>query len=99
MGAGRLHQTAANLNREPRSNLGLTQGLSPGLTQGLTRVLILKKKLRPKPELEVLPADYWVITLTLSTTNEVCSDESSFMANDSVTVWPLYGSRLKLRIW
>jgi hypothetical protein len=33
---------------------------------------------------------YWVIRLTLSTTNDVCSDESSVMANDSVTVWPLY---------
>ncbi len=42
---------------------------------------------------------YFVSMLTLSTTNEVCSDESSLIANDSVTVWPLYGSRLKLRIW
>ena len=43
--------------------------------------------------------DYWVSRLTLSTTNDVCSDASSVITNDRVTVWPLYGSRLKLRIW
>lgn len=34
-------------------------------------------------------ADYWVTRLTLSITNEVCSDASSVAANEICTVWPL----------
>lgn len=33
--------------------------------------------------------DYWTVSVTSSSTNEVCSDESSTPRNFTVTVWPM----------
>jgi hypothetical protein len=53
----------------------------------------------PRENIRLLRPAYCVIRLTWSSVNEVCSEASSVITNDSVTVWPLYASRSKVRIW